>query len=137
MKYGEVMPGAQSVVNVPLKTSGGGATLVRWLGTALVVVGLGLLAWAFVTWRWEDPFTSVYTAWEQRQLESELAALTHKRPPIRPIVPGEPRTEAVASIRRSAAGFRHDAQQSAAIGRLRVPAWASTWSSSKALTRRH
>ena len=33
---------------------------VRMLGTALIVIGIAMLGWAFATWRWEDPFTSLY-----------------------------------------------------------------------------
>jgi sortase A len=45
---------------------------VRALGTLLIVGGLATLAWALVVWRWEDPVTSLYTAYEQRGLSSGL-----------------------------------------------------------------
>jgi hypothetical protein len=45
---------------------------LRTLGTLLIVAGLGTLAWAFAVWRWEDPFTSLYTAYEQRGLSAGL-----------------------------------------------------------------
>lgn len=46
--------------------------LLRSVGTLLVVAGLATLAWAVVVWRWEDPVTSLYTAYEQRKLDSAL-----------------------------------------------------------------
>ena len=33
----------------------------------LVVIGAGMLVWAFVVWQWNDPFTSLYTRWQQRE----------------------------------------------------------------------
>ena len=95
--------------------------LSRWLGTILIVVGLGAFGWAFATWKWEDPFTSVYTAWEQRKLDSELSSLVRDRPSVPRPVPGEKPAVAVARVRRAAAGFREDAEVGSAIARLRVP----------------
>jgi sortase A len=45
---------------------------LRIFGTLLMVAGLALLGWAVVVWRWEDPFTSLYTAREQRTLDHQL-----------------------------------------------------------------
>jgi sortase A len=45
---------------------------LRILGTLLIVAGLGTLGWAFAVWRWEDPFTALYTAREQRSLGNQL-----------------------------------------------------------------
>jgi sortase A len=45
---------------------------VRLLGAVLVVGGLATIAWALAVWRWEDPFTSLYTEYEQRKLDSRL-----------------------------------------------------------------
>jgi sortase A len=42
------------------------------VGTVLLVVGLGLLAWAAAVYLWKDPFTTAYTAYEQRRLEKSL-----------------------------------------------------------------
>ena len=97
------------------------ARVVRWLGTLLIVLGLGAFGWAFATWKWEDPFTSVYTTWEQRKLDSELSSLVRDRPSVARPVPGEKPAAAVARVRRAAAGFRRDAEVGSAIGRLRVP----------------
>ena len=32
-----------------------------------------VLAWVVLVWQWQDPFTALYTKWEQRQLSSEYA----------------------------------------------------------------
>ena len=54
----------------------------RYLGTALIVGGVLMLAWAFSVWRWEDPITGIYAAWEQRQLDAELSTLIRESPPL-------------------------------------------------------
>ena len=40
----------------------------RILGTLLVVAGLLTLAWVVLVWRWEDPFTALYTHEQQSRL---------------------------------------------------------------------
>ncbi len=94
---------------------------VRLLGTLSIVAGLLLAGWAFVVWQWGDPVTSVYTSWEQRRLDSELATLTRDRPPLPPVAEGETPAEAITRVRNTATTFRHDAKEGDAIGRLRVP----------------
>ena len=93
------------------------------LGALSIAAGLVLGGWAFVVWQWGDPVTSLYTTWEQRRLDSELAALTRDWPPAPPVAAGDGETpaEAVARIRDAAATFRRNAEKGAAIGRLRVP----------------
>jgi sortase A len=87
--------------------------LVRWLGTLLVVAGVGLLVWAGATWAWEDPFTSVYTQWQQRGLAGEYERRAEA-------FEGQP---ALVSSRldAQAARYRKSLRPGDAIGRLRVP----------------
>ena len=96
------------------------ARATRWLGTLLVLGGIALLGWSFVVWKWEDPFTALYTAYEQRQLDSRLEALAREwtAPAVRAADP--PRTT-VARARAEATRFRRQAVQGSPIGRLRVP----------------
>jgi sortase A len=83
--------------------------LLRWLGTLLILGGLGLLAWSVAVWRWEDPFTSLYTSYEQRQLTENL----HDRF----VTFGEPTVDPAADARR----YRRSTKPGEAIGRLEVP----------------
>jgi len=85
----------------------------------MVVVGVGVLCWAFVVWKWEDPFTSVYTGLEQRELRSELAALNNTQPLA--AAASASSGEALLRVRREARRLRADAEPGSAIGRLRVP----------------
>jgi sortase A len=99
-----------------------GRRYVRHLGTLLIVVGLALLVWSFVVWRWSDPFTSLYTTWEQRRLDDQLAQLMRDRPqPPSPTSADGKSLPEVAVIRDEAGAFRTSAQPGTAIGRLLVP----------------
>jgi len=89
---------------------------VRRLGTLMIVAGLATLAWAGLVWRWEDPLTSLYTAYEQRELSSGLddrfAAFT---PDAEPAAVG--RAELATEARR----YRSAVHEGEAIGRIDVP----------------
>src|SRR5581483_2563882 len=59
---------------------GGGVIVrraIRLTGTLLIVAGGLALVWALVVWQWQDPFTGLYTRWQQHKLaaryEKELA----------------------------------------------------------------
>ncbi|HKY23603.1 MAG TPA: class D sortase [Gaiella sp.] len=100
----------------------GAGRLLRWTGTALVVVGVGVVAWALVTWQWNDPFTSLYTRWEQRQLDDQLATVVREettRGPVSP--PGASTAAAEAAVQTAATRFRAGAERGDAIGRIVVP----------------
>jgi sortase A len=91
----------------------------RTLGTLMIVAGVGLLAWAVLVWRWEDPFTSLYTAWKQRELASSFdRRLSAYDPPV-------PGSTSIAAIRRTmqaeATRYRRGAERGSAIGRIRAP----------------
>src|SRR4051794_18594758 len=40
----------------------------RITGTLMLLGGVAVLVWVLVVWRWEDPFTALYTTWKQHQL---------------------------------------------------------------------
>ena len=46
--------------------------LVRIAGLVMAGAGVLTLVWALVVWRWEDPFTALYTTWQQHRLEGQL-----------------------------------------------------------------
>jgi sortase A len=100
---------------------------VRWLGTSMILVGSGLLAWCLLVWLWEDPFTGLYTSYEQRQLAQSYDRLESAyRPRVpAPAPPAQNTRAALAAERRhiavEATRFRADAGQGAAIGRLSIP----------------
>jgi sortase A len=93
---------------------------LRTAGTVMLVAGVLLLAWVVVVWRWQDPFTALYTTWKQHQLSQsyDRRAETFKAPNL------EAATRsgvAAAEIRVAARRYRLDSKRGQAIGRLRVP----------------
>ena len=92
---------------------------LRILGTVLIVVGVLTLVWAFVVWRWQDPFTALYTKWRQHQLtqQYERRVRAYHAPPIPTAsIAAERRT-----IARAAYRYRVASKRGEAIGRIRVP----------------
>jgi sortase A len=81
----------------------------RLLGTLLILGGVATLAWALVVWRWEDPFTSVYTAYEQRTLSDGLEERI------------EGWRDTGASTIADARRYRQEIRRGEAIGRIVVP----------------
>jgi sortase A len=88
----------------------------RTIGTLMIIAGIGTLAWAFAVWRWEDPFTSVYTAYEQRGLSSGLDKRFASYTPAEQNAPLG-RAELAAEARQ----YRRESQTGVGIGRIEVP----------------
>jgi sortase A len=92
------------------------------LGTFLLVIGIGVLAWAATVYIWKDPFTTAYTAYEQRRLASNLEERFDTWTPV-----GEPAARPGTSkprhddLSREARRFRLASGEGDAIARLRVP----------------
>jgi sortase A len=94
---------------------------LRALGTSLLVVGVAGLAWTLTVWLWQDPFTALYTRYEQHKLSSELerqfADPRNRAQPARvSSVAAEEHAIAVAAAR-----YRRTAEVGQAIGRIAVP----------------
>ncbi len=90
----------------------------RILGSILLAAGVLTLAWAIVVWRWQDPFTALYTHWEQGKL-----AATFDREVTEYHPPRLDRTDLGAerqSIAQAARAFRRKAATGQAIGRIRI-----------------
>jgi len=92
----------------------------RISGIVLAVVGVLTLAWVVVVWRWQDPFTGLYTRWEQhklaQQLQHEFATQTGPK-----FGPDESLAAAARAIELAAAQFRRNAAVGQAIGRIIIP----------------
>ena len=89
---------------------------VRIFGTTLIVIGIAMLGWAFATWRWEDPFTSLYTAYEQRKLDDSLdeSFAAYRDRASTPAGDG-------VSLSASARAYRRGVHEGNGIGRITVP----------------
>jgi len=91
---------------------------VRILGTVLIAAGTLTLVWALVVWRWQDPFTALYTKWRQHQLTSQYDRRV--RAFHAPISTASLAAER-RSIAREARRYRLSSKRGEAIGRIRVP----------------
>jgi sortase A len=94
---------------------------IRRLGTLLCLAGVLVLAWTLMVWFWQDPFTALYTRYEQHQLTRafarELADPRNRLPALR-------RASTDAEERAVAAGaarYRRTTHPGQAIGRIIVP----------------
>jgi sortase A len=82
----------------------------RRLGLFLIVAGMATLAWAVTVWQWRDPLSSLYTSFQQRELEERYEALARSA-----------KGADDHPIRQLARAYRVDARKGDPIGRLHVP----------------
>jgi sortase A len=93
--------------------------LRRTAGTILLAGGVVLLAWALVVWAWQDPFTGLYTRWQQHRLAARYdTALAHYRSHVR-----EATTLAAATtqLHAEARAYRLRSRRGDPIGRIAIP----------------
>jgi sortase A len=93
--------------------------LRRPLGLVLIIAGVLALVWTIVVWQWQDPFTALYTKWEQHKLAQQYDQA--KPQWVRRLAPTtslavDPR----AQVSREAAAYRRDTHPGEAIGRIVV-----------------
>jgi sortase A len=93
------------------------------VGTFLLVIGLGILAWAATVYLWKDPFTTAYTAYEQRKLESKLerrfeAWQPDRSPTSHDTTKPKPKIE---DVRREARRFRLESHEGDPVAKLKIP----------------
>ena len=108
------------------------AGVIRRIGTLVIVAGLGVLAWTGTVYVWKDPFTTAYTAYQQRKLDGELertfenwqlatpnpgATAVKSKPTARP----ETGKLSRSALRRAARRFSAASEPGDAIARLEVP----------------
>lgn len=90
-------------------------------GTVLVVAGVLALIWVAVVWRWQDPFTALYTHWKQRQLAHSYDKRFAAYRPLHTIDQRATRIATLRTIAREARRYRRQSHRGEAIGRIRVP----------------
>jgi sortase A len=87
--------------------------VLRLVGLVMIVGGVLGLAWSVTVWQWQDPFTGLYTRWEQRHLSSEYSGLAKQWKP-----PSHARVDERAAVQRDATAFRRGTHAGEAIGRI-------------------
>src|SRR4029079_18742950 len=91
---------------------------LRIAGTLLIIAGALTLAWTLLVWKWQDPFTAVYTKWKQHQLASQYQKRVEAfSAPIATTSLADERR----SIAREAKRYRASSTRGEAIGRIRIP----------------
>lgn len=120
------------------KLGGMAAALNRWsrrLGLLLMVGGALTIVWGIVVWQWEDPFTALYTMYEQHEMTSSYDARAREftiAPLVRPAAPHRAASITRAqraslitaerqAILREASTYRADSREGQPIGRIIVP----------------
>ena len=93
--------------------------IMRAVGTLMAIGGVLMLVWVVVVWRWEDPFTALYTTWKQHQLSQSYERRSRAYRPL--TRPTETAGVTMADVRREARRYRLESRRGQAIGRLRVP----------------
>ena len=108
---------ARSAARVP---RAGLRKFARIIGVALIVAGLLLGVWVLLVWQWKDPFTSIYTWWEQRHLVQRYDDRVHQfqaRAPKTGLTPADVRR----LLAREAREYRLASRRGEAIARIKVP----------------
>jgi len=89
--------------------------VARVTGGLLVVAGVLVLAWAITVWQWQDPFTALYTHWQQDKLAH---ALQKEEQAYRPATAATDLAAERRAIALDARRFQHEAKVGQAIGRI-------------------
>jgi sortase A len=99
-----------------------------WIARLLLFGGCGLLLWTVVVWQWQDPFTALYTSYEQRLLSQRLSREFAAYEPARLTLPravatGASRLRGISArqLDADAALLDRRAGVGQPIGRIKVP----------------
>jgi sortase A len=96
--------------------------MLHRLGTLLLVIGVGVLVWAGTVYFWKDPFTTAYTAYEQRQLASNLdERFATWKPAPKKVREPTAHKPVIANVEAEARRYRLASHDGDAIARIRVP----------------
>jgi sortase A len=98
---------------------------LRVLGTVLIGAGVLGLVWVVVVWQWQDPFTALYTTWQQHELRGQLNRAFADQPSLPRLAADSSRQARLVAeqewIAKQAAAFQRDSHRGQAIGRIVIP----------------
>ncbi len=100
--------------------------IARIAGTLMIVAGLCSIGWAILVWQWQDPFTAIYTKYEQHQLASSFAHrfAAYRTPATTAPVAAAPDVDPVVAERKrvaaAATAYRQSLHEGEPVGRLIV-----------------
>jgi sortase A len=89
-------------------------------GTLLILTGVLTLAWVVVVWQWQDPFTALYTHFQQSRLSH---AYERRAEAFQPALPS-PKHRDLAAVERSVAAearaYQRTLKEGDPIGRIKI-----------------
>jgi sortase A len=91
--------------------------LSRILGSLLLAAGVLTLAWVILVWQWQDPFTALYTHFQQAHLShvyEKRAAAFHPRDTHGDLAAAE------RAVAEEAAAYRRTLHRGDPVGRLKI-----------------
>jgi sortase A len=91
----------------------------RLFGLVLVASGAAVLLWVVVVWQWQDPFTALYTHFQQRRLATsyEEAAVRFRARSTARRATAQPHVALAAEAR----AYGRRLKRGGPVGRLRIP----------------
>jgi sortase A len=95
--------------------------VLRFVGTLAMCAGVLALVWAVVVWQWQDPFTALYTHFQQKHLAAvyqERAVKFESQAPTAGVVPNV--VDAQHEVRVAAARYRSALGTGDPVGRLTI-----------------
>ena len=101
---------------------------MRFFGTSLIVLGVGAVAWTIVVWQWQDPFTALYTMYQQHKLAGRDHKIVKQYHPLLVQRAQQPRrvntavqiAEERRLIRLDANRYRRTLKQGTPLGRIKA-----------------
>ena len=94
---------------------------LRITGTALAVAGALMLIWVVIVWRWQDPFTALYTHWKQHQLAASYDRRFAAYAPSPKLHAEATLAAQMRVVAQEARRYRLASKRGQAIGRIVVP----------------
>jgi sortase A len=92
----------------------------RIFGTLLILAGVLTLAWVVVVWQWQDPFTALYTHFQQSRLSH---AYERRAEAFQPALP-PPKHRDLAAVERSVAAearaYQRTLKEGDPVGRIKI-----------------
>jgi sortase A len=89
----------------------------RVLGTVLIAAGVLTLVWVVVVWRWQDPFTALYTHFQQQRL---ARAYEQRAAAFHPHVRGGDLAAVERAVATEAVAYGRTLHRGAPVGRLEI-----------------
>jgi sortase A len=113
---------------------GGTLRWLRRLGLTMMICGVLVVAWAIVVWRWQDPFTALYTMYRQHELGQAYDKRAHAfqlalpaTPAAKPVHESNRPKKRVSlaadelAVSQAAREYRLESHEGDALGRMIVP----------------